>query len=90
MEGSEAKYRYRAAHDPAFPEALCAKPDYDPDLWFTEGLEGYAKKVCWVCPELAPCADWGTSEGAPKDGVLGGISGRNRDRIRRMKARGWA
>lgn len=88
----QPRYRNRKAEDPEFPDALCASPDYDPDLWHMEQFEDAvraAQKICRRCPELSPCVVWGTSPGAPRDGVIGGLTGDRRAEYRRSRLNGW-
>lgn len=42
-------------------DAECAKPKYDPDIWFPEGETRYegqikrAQAICLICPVLEAC-----------------------------------
>lgn len=61
--------------------ALCAQ--VDPDLWFPEKGENAreAIAICEACPALEACRRWALDT-RPPYGVFGGLSPRQRRRIR--------
>jgi hypothetical protein len=63
-------------------EALCAQTD--PELFFPEkgGSPAPAKRVCRVCPVRLPCLAFALA-GDERHGVWGGLSERERRRVRR-------
>jgi WhiB family redox-sensing transcriptional regulator len=63
-------------------EALCAQTD--PELFFPEkgGSPVPAKRVCRVCPVRLPCLAFALA-GDERHGVWGGLSERERRRVRR-------
>lgn len=83
-----AGYRFRLVADPDLPGALCAMPDTDPDLWHDDMWEHLAKAICRKCPQLAPCAEWGTGRNAPPHGVIGAMNADKRAKIRRKRIEG--
>jgi len=62
-------------------DALCAQ--VDPELWFPDkgGSTRPAKRICRDCPVLAECRDYALARG-DLDGVWGGLSERERRRLR--------
>ena len=61
----------------------------DPDLFFPQRGEGTreARLVCATCPVRQPCLDYAI-DGGEAFGMWGGLSGRERRRIRRLGAAG--
>jgi WhiB family redox-sensing transcriptional regulator len=76
--------------EPAFDGSqLCAQ--VDPELFFPQkgGTTRPAKSLCSSCDMLVPCRRWALTArvgGYPIDGVWGGTSQRDRERIRRSVA----
>lgn len=68
------------------PGALCAQAD--PDAWFPEkgGTNRWAKKICGNCPLQDRCADYAIQH-EELQGIWGGLSENQRDRIRRQQQR---
>lgn len=64
------------------PPAVCGQTD--PDLWFPEkgGSAKQARKLCFTCPLLLPCARWAV-ENDETFGVWGSTTHRQRRRLRR-------
>ena len=48
---------------------------------------GYARAVCNACPVWWPCLSWAMTAAAPSDGVLAGLSPRERLELRRVTPR---
>jgi WhiB family redox-sensing transcriptional regulator len=69
---------------PVLPGALCRHQD--PALWFPGRGQSFelAKAVCRACPAKAACLDWAMQSGE-RDGVWGGASPDERDRLRRAR-----
>jgi hypothetical protein len=78
-------------------DASCT--EYDPDMWFSENtgwtsLNKHAIKICATCPVKKICLDKAMEDEAGGDvlsenhGIFGGLSARERSRIRREKERG--
>jgi WhiB family redox-sensing transcriptional regulator len=65
-------------------QGLCAQ--VDPELWFPEkgGTPEPAKRVCAVCPVLSECRAYALAN-IELFGVWGGLSDKDRRRMRRMK-----
>lgn len=61
---------------------LCA--EVDPDIFFPEKGESThaAKRVCQSCPVMAQCLDW-AFRNDERFGVLGGMSAKERQKVRR-------
>lgn len=59
----------------------------DPELWFSERGESTseAKEVCRCCPVRRECSEFALANGE-RFGVWGGLSERQRRRIRRRAA----
>jgi hypothetical protein len=72
---------------PDFPDAACADPDVDPEVFFPRAGGGwdaavaYARGICAGCPERDRCLAWAVEHN--ERGVWGGTSGPDR---RSMKA----
>ena len=64
-------------------DALCAQTD--PEAFFPEkgGSTRDAKRVCEACPVQAECLDYAMSKDE-KFGIWGGLSERERRRLRRL------
>ena len=80
---------WTARHAPTSPDpldwradALCAQTD--PEVFFPEkgGSPALAKRVCRVCPVRLPCLAFALAVGE-RHGVWGGLSERERRRVRR-------
>lgn len=71
----------------SLPSALCAQSD--PELWFPErgGSSVEAKRICMRCPERVDCLE-GALERSEQYGIFGGLSERERARIRRQRRAG--
>lgn len=66
--------------------ALCADPQFDPELWFPEsGSARAAKRICAACPVRAECLAFSLTLGVPV-GVWGGLSEKQR---RALPAARW-
>lgn len=67
-------------------DALCAQTD--PDSFFPErgGSVTEAKKVCLACPIRVQCLEWALNNGEDF-GVWGGLSERERHKLRRTDKR---
>jgi len=67
-------------------DALCRQ--VDAELFFPEknGSMRKAKAVCHACPVIAECGAWALADSS-LSGVLGGMSDRERIRIRRQRRR---
>lgn len=72
--------------EPWHADATCAGTD--PDLWFpTRGEEtAEAKQICAGCPVREPCLEYALRKNE-QWGIWGGMSRRERDRVRRDRAR---
>ena len=62
----------------------------DPEIWFSDQYEGYdysrlAKELCRICPARKACAEYAIVA-KEQFGVWGGLSPRQRTRIRNQKA----
>lgn len=68
-------------------DALCAQ--VGGELWFPEDGARYearaAKEICEVCPVLAECREWVLSGPDSGHGVVGGLTGLERRRLRRER-----
>lgn len=69
--------------------ALCA--DADRDTFFPEkgASSAPAKRICMACPVRAECAEWGVSH-VEAYGIWGGLSERERRKVRRERRRDQA
>lgn len=67
------------------PEGLCGQTD--PDSFFPEkgGSAREAKQVCLACPVRVQCLEWAL-DNAEHFGVWGGLTEKERLRIRRRRA----
>lgn len=69
-------------------DAACA--GNDPEAWFplesgrNRAEVAYAKSICATCPARNPCAEYAIESGE-RHGVWGGLTVRDRDRIRRQR-----
>jgi WhiB family redox-sensing transcriptional regulator len=67
---------------PDFPDAACADPDVDPEVFFPKAGGGwdadvaYAVGICRGCPEQLACLTWAIEH--QERGVWGGTSGPDR------------
>ncbi|ALF00488.1 WhiB family transcription factor [Mycobacterium phage Mufasa] len=66
------------------PSAICAQTD--PELWFPDKGQSTrdAKRMCMRCPLLDECRALALADRSLK-GVWGGLSDRDRQRIRRQE-----
>lgn len=73
-----------AEREPWMADALCAQTD--PEAFFPEkgGSSRAAKKVCAECPVRAECLAYALEHGE-RYGVWGGMSERDRVRLRRQR-----
>lgn len=64
-------------------DALCAQ--VDPELFFPKksGTAAPARKICGRCDVREQCLEWALSTDDATGGVLGGLTARQRDRLRR-------
>lgn len=71
-----------ALAEPWIDDALCAQ--VDPELFFPEegGSTREAKQVCAACEVRAECLQW-AMDNNERFGIHGGLSVKERDRIRR-------
>ena len=71
---------------PPFPEAACQAPGVDPHWFFPQKGEPHsvnmARAICAACPHREPCADWAISVGPALHGIWGGLSPKQRNRLR--------
>jgi hypothetical protein len=65
-------------------DAECAKPRYDPDLWFDLHQEQTAKVICKTCPLLLMCAQYAIDEQIPY-GIFGALSPHDRQKLRKWR-----
>jgi WhiB family redox-sensing transcriptional regulator len=72
-------------------QALCA--EIDPELWFPDkgdaGAAAIARRICHQCPVMAECREEGLAYGY-RDGIWGGLSGKERDALRRDRKKAAA
>jgi len=77
-------------------DAACA--EYDPDMWFSENggwteINKHAIRICATCPVKKICLNKAMEDEASSDvlsvshGIFGGLSAKERSRIRREKER---
>lgn len=76
---NDARYAWRAY-------GACARPDIDPELFFPERGQstGEAKAICARCPVKDVCLEVALANGE-KFGIWGGLSERERRRIRKQR-----